>query len=471
MRGFRFISLLSFSIATFVPLTSAHAVIIPSGVTATSSIDANRDIKHVIDGSGMTMVGDVSTWTHTLNTSGQHWLGAKSGGQVLTFTLPSPSTVGALHAWQYDGNHSSWNDRAINTFDISFSADGGATYPTTITGLALSRESHSDGNTQVAVQTRFFEQQLGVTHIKLTLLSNWGDPSWYGLGEMYFGEGQAGLPAPGFSGVRADNIWQTSADLHGTLTGGDSDVSIFWDTVDRGETFDWANTNSPADAYHGASTGTAITYPLTGLDAGQTYHYAFYGSNATDTAWSFGSFTTRTRAEAIQPVSATNPSHLDTRTAQKLVDGSGIFNYSEAEILTLLNNVATPSDRDYWLSAPGDPGTNTFVLHEPADVDGIFIWPYNSVHTARQLLTFSLSFSTDGGASYSSTVSGGPLAVVSGTALVPHQTVLFARQSGVTHIRMLDMVNGGDSYTGLGEVRFKRAGPPPPPSGTVLVIR
>jgi len=456
------ICLLSVFTVALASVTLAQSVITPSGVTATSSY-STYSIDNVRNGVGMVNTsGDVSTWTHSSVNVG-NWLGVKSGGQVLIFTLPSPSTVGALYAWQYDRNNV-WNNRAINTFDISFSTDNGVTYPTTITGLSLYMEPET--GTVTPVQTRAFTQQSGVTHVKLTLLSNWGDATYYGLGEMYFGEGSAGLPAPDFGSVSVDNIWQTSADLHGTLTGGDSDVAIFWDTVDRGETFAWANTNSPADAYDGTSTSTAITYALTGLDAGQTYHYAFYGSNATDTAWSFGSFTTRTRAEAIQPVSATNPSYLDTRTAQKLVDGSGIFNYSEAEILTLSNDVATAMNTHYWLSAVGNPGTNTFVLHEAADVDGIFIWPYNSTSTTRQLLTFSLSFSTDGGASYSSTVSGGPLSVVPGTNLVPHQTVLFARQSGVTHIRMLDMVNGGDSCTGLGEIRLKRA--QPPPAGTLI---
>lgn len=119
---------------------------------------------------------------------------------------------------------------------------------------------------------------------------------------------------------------------------------------------------------------------------------------------------------------------------------------------------------DYWLSASGNPGTNTFALAEASDITAIYVWQYNrSGYTARQVVSFSLAFSTDNGTTYPTTITGLSLATVPGTAPILPQTVTFAQQSGVTHIKMVNMVNGGDGYTGLCEVRFgSGAGLPAP---------
>ena len=441
------------------------AVIIPTNVTATSELDVARGITNVINGSGMTMAGDVSTWTHAALADNEYWLGAIADGQVLTFELESASTVGTVYVWQY-GN--SWGTRAIKTFDISCSSNG-VDYAITNTGLSLVEANPAP----IAVQTVNFTQQTNITHIKVTPQSNWGDGTWYGLLEMYFGEGTAGPLPPTLNSLNAANITETEADLLGTLNGADADVTVFWDTVDRGENFTWANTNSPSDAFDATTVGTVVSNHVSGLTAGQTNYFAFYATNAASNVWAFSSFQATPQDPVIQPATASNPSFLNDDAgygAIHLVNGNGLVPGS-GDVLTNLHQVADNNKDKYWLSKPGIPGTNTFTLAGSADVDGIYVWQYNRLGgVPRQIVSFSLAFSTDG-STYPTTISGLTLDTNAGGVLVLPQTVPFDPQYGVTHIRMLDMVNGVDAYYGLCEVRFKRAEPAGPPAGTVIFIK
>lgn len=171
------------------------SVITPTGVTSTSQIDANRDIGFTISGAGLSGGGaPILDQTHNINVNGTYWLGALGDNQVLTFDLGGATSVGGVHIWQYQRDNQ-WDDRSFQSFDIAFSTDNGATYPTTIPGLSGLLGSQTDPiSNPVPVQTLQFVQQSGVTHVQLSNIANFGDGSWLGLAEIRFET--EGVPEP-----------------------------------------------------------------------------------------------------------------------------------------------------------------------------------------------------------------------------------------------------------------------------------
>ncbi len=174
-------------------MTAQAAIITPTAATATSSISTDRNLTETINGDGLSgggTSGDILAETHA-STGGttDYWLGTKSVTQVLDFDLGDATNVEAVHIWNYDrgsddGTSGVWDKRAIASFDIAFSTNGGANYstPISITGLL----GFNDIDPPIAVQTFTFAAQTGVTDIQITNLQNFGDGSWYGLGEIRF---------------------------------------------------------------------------------------------------------------------------------------------------------------------------------------------------------------------------------------------------------------------------------------------
>jgi len=91
-------------------------------------------------------------------------------------------------------------------------------------------------------------------------------------------------PTPRWTDVAAVNVVDTSADLVGTLNGDDANATVYWDTVDKGENFTWANSHS----FGSTAVGAVLTNTAGSLIAGQTYYFRFYGTNSTSgkTGWS-----------------------------------------------------------------------------------------------------------------------------------------------------------------------------------------
>jgi len=116
--------------------------------------------------------------------------GAPSGGEVLEFTIPT-SDIAAIHQWVHTRNGET--DRGLKTFDISFSTDNGATFPTTITAATLGDFIGPPPVADLLPQTKTFALQTGVTDIRLSNLVNFGDPNYIGLSEIRFG---GPLPPP-----------------------------------------------------------------------------------------------------------------------------------------------------------------------------------------------------------------------------------------------------------------------------------
>jgi len=155
---------------------------------ASSSVNAERSLTRTIDSTGLSgggTSGDILSETHLNNDSngGTYWLSGNTGsnvaGEVLTFTLQSASVVDAVHMWGYDRIGST--SRSIQNFDLSFSTNGGGTYANTI-ALVLAVPSADP----IPVQTLNFAQQTGVTHIRITNMTNYGDSNYVGLNEIRF---------------------------------------------------------------------------------------------------------------------------------------------------------------------------------------------------------------------------------------------------------------------------------------------
>ena len=184
---------------TIIPLGALVGLALTASATAAvtfanidtavaSTFTGGRDLGHTIDSTGLSgggTSGDILTETHSNNDSNSdlYWLSGDTGGnvagEVLTFTLQSASVVDAVHMWGYDRIGST--SRSIQNFDLSFSFNGGGTYDTTIS-LVLPVPSADP----IPVQTLAFAQQTGVTHLRITNMTNYGDSNYVGLSEIRF---------------------------------------------------------------------------------------------------------------------------------------------------------------------------------------------------------------------------------------------------------------------------------------------
>ncbi|MBI1338013.1 MAG: PEP-CTERM sorting domain-containing protein [Phycisphaera sp.] len=198
--GTAFLSALLFGVGSV-----QAGVITPTSATSTSTIGGSRTITYAINGSDLSsngLSGDILSETHDIDSdSAGYWLSANgavnmndgtnwwSTTEVLTFNLGGAYDVDAVHIWNYDRSGDN-PTRALKTFDISFSTDNGATYPVTITGATLGNFVGADYphvNNEIAVQSKTFTAQTGVTNIKLSNIYIQGSNAYMGLSEIRFG--------------------------------------------------------------------------------------------------------------------------------------------------------------------------------------------------------------------------------------------------------------------------------------------
>ena len=173
-------------------LRVSAAVIAPvSALSATGNL-SSRPIEEAINGNGLSSggtSGDVLSETHLVNSgnSGLYWIGTVSGA-ALTFTLASAETLDAVHIWTY--SRTGETDRGMQSFDISFSTNGGVSFGTPI---GISGVSIGDYPNPITVQTFGFTAQTGVTDIRIDNIINYGDPNYVGLSEIRF---ESSVPEP-----------------------------------------------------------------------------------------------------------------------------------------------------------------------------------------------------------------------------------------------------------------------------------
>ncbi len=182
-------------------------IITPVSATSTTTIGAPRTLDAAIDGtllSGGGTSGDILNETVAYAGSAGHWLSAstsindaanfRSTTEVLTFALAAPSNVNAFHLWPYIRAE---RLRGLKTCDISFSTDGGGTYPVTIPAATLGEFTIGPTGGTAPVQTLTFTEQTGVTHIRLTNLTTFGSTNYIGISELRFGG--SSMPADNFA--------------------------------------------------------------------------------------------------------------------------------------------------------------------------------------------------------------------------------------------------------------------------------
>ena len=168
-------------------------------------------------------------------------------------------------------------------------------------------------------------------------------------------------------------------------------------------------------------------------------------------------------ATIVTPTAATSTTTIGSpRTIDKTIDGTGLSGGgTSGDILSETHSPNNSNTGPYWLSASGAPSRDEvldFTIVK-SDIDAIHHWVYTrNGETDRGLKTFDISFSTDDGVTFPTKISAATLGDFSGPPpvadLLP-QTKTFALQSGVTDIRLSNLVNFGDpSYIGLSEVRF-----------------
>lgn len=197
--------LLTATVALSLMVGSAHgAIITPTAATTNSTVGGNRGIENVIDGSDLSsngLSGNILSETHdqNLDSGPGYWLSANGGGNVgnsttLTFNLGGTFSVDGVHIWTYHrgGDNPS---RAIESFDISFSTDGGSNYGSTINlsdWLSSQEAGYATVEGEIPVQSKSFATVEDVTHIKIDNIVNHGN-AYIGLSEIRFNA----VPEPG----------------------------------------------------------------------------------------------------------------------------------------------------------------------------------------------------------------------------------------------------------------------------------
>lgn len=172
-------------------------------------------------------------------------------------------------------------------------------------------------------------------------------------------------------------------------------------------------------------------------------------------------------ATIVTPIGVTaTTSGLSNRGIEKTIDGSGLSGIGD--ILTQTHvNAGISGDDGYYLSnllaGGSDPAAAEIIefdLGGAATVAAIHVWQYDRSNTdwnGRGISTFDLAFSTDGGATFSTVLSGFSLTEEPANGVAePVQSLTFASQSGVTDIRIqnINIFDATQDRIGLSEVRF-----------------
>lgn len=428
----------SWSVARSFPTgVSLDGVITPIQAVAANSIDSGRRANKLIDGSGLAGSGDILSQTHANagNSTNDYFLGSATNNEIV-FTLPAAATVAEAHIWQYDR----FNERGFKTFDISFSTDGGVTYPTTI-AVTLARGTGAP----TPVRTLALPRQSGVTHIRFDKITNYGDPTWIGLSEVRFGSGGPLTLDP----TTTSNVGLDRATVSTSVNEPVDACTLYWDTIDRGAN----ETGWAASANLGGKSAGQISSLLSGLSENTTYFFRFRVSStalAAETWSAAGSFTTvidSPDGPIITPASVTATNSLSSYPVIHTINSSGL-NDSAANILDWTHD-STPANTNSksWLGSIGSE--LIFTLPDASTVKTLYFWSYWGGINARSVTAFDISFSTDG-VTYST-----PSTITIATPFDGATEVFdLGTQANVTHVKFNNLRNGGDSLAGIGEVRF-----------------
>ena len=170
-----------------------------------------------------------------------------------------------------------------------------------------------------------------------------------------------------------------------------------------------------------------------------------------DTTWNFTSLSNAAPA-IITPTSEVATSQygdwVDT------IDGTGLSSRgTSGDILSETHAASGGGNFALFMSGPDFTGESIiFTLGAPFTVNQVHLWLNNS--SWGTISGFDLEFSSDGGRTYPTTVPGITFDLSLDLSKVQSRT--FAEQTGVTHIRLSNVVvtDGNQSFAGFNEIRF-----------------
>ena len=167
-------------------------IIVPPVATGTAASYGNP--ANLINGSGLSGVGDILTQTHQ-STHTLGWLieSLDPANELAFIWLGETADLTGVYIWQYE-QAGCCTGRGVNSVDVSFSTDGGATYGAPI---SLSFDSAAVNPGDEIAQTRTFSAQTGVTNVKFTNMTDFPsglNPGWQGLNEVRFEGTTISLP-------------------------------------------------------------------------------------------------------------------------------------------------------------------------------------------------------------------------------------------------------------------------------------
>ncbi len=183
-------------------------------------------------------------------------------------------------------------------------------------------------------------------------------------------------------------------------------------------------------------------------------------------------------AAIITPTGATSSTSIGSggRVIGETIDSSGLSGGgASGNILLETHDLNTHNGPDYWLSGNGagnSPYTEELIfdLGGTFNVDAIHVWSYDRSgdNRGRAIKDIDISFSKDGGTAYGNKILGTSIADFLRNDVIgrvndeiPVQSRTFATVSGVTHIKLDNIVNHGNAYIGISEIRFGGVVPEP----------
>jgi hypothetical protein len=183
---------------SFLLAVSPRAAEVVTGVTATASSQWSLDqgAQNLVNNSGLRTAGSVPgnetvtsediTALHTYHQNAfnqWHHAGPSDPNPFITFNLGAPINPSAIHIW----NGNQWGTtvdltaRGVRQFDILVSTDG-TNFTEVLSDQILNK---SPAQTYIAAQSFSLAGNIGITHVRLRVDSNYGD-AYIGLSEVMF---------------------------------------------------------------------------------------------------------------------------------------------------------------------------------------------------------------------------------------------------------------------------------------------
>ena len=234
--------------------------ITPVGVTASSTYSA-YNLLDLINDSGLS--GGVHSNLYT-----DMWMTNNNdiNGASVTFDLGGSFSITSAYIWQYNMSSGPELDRGVSGFDILASPDGTNFAPITSATLTIA------GGTSAEPAQNIAFGPVTATHIRFSITSNHGDPTFVGLSEVKFSDAATVPGAPTI----------------GTATAGNAEATVTWTAPasDGGAAITSYTATAVEDNTKSCTTadGSTLTCDVTGLTNGTAYTFTVTATNSAGTS-------------------------------------------------------------------------------------------------------------------------------------------------------------------------------------------